>query len=336
MALIDDFVVIEQENHYKKDLSDIHLGSMIFLTGVTESKCVRFAVNFLTATGDIAFHFNPRLDRRIVVRNSRVEGSWDKEECTSMLKFGFSLNKPFSIGILLTTSEFMVSVDGKHHSAYAYRIPMNTITTLEVEGPVKINDCKIKTVKKYPDVPIHKLHHIAIDVDMSEEHKKHSIRTPFVGVLAHGFKTGWQLEIYGKIKILPQSFYINLQDGPQVWPHPEIPLHINPRFNSGVGGSNIFVRNAWHRGIWLKEERAPIFPFVPGSPFSLIIRMDRQGYSVWVDGKLTGEFVFQSLPVDMTIKCVYIQGDILLNHITMRRKITDTYFQHKKERCVNL
>lgn len=53
---------------------------------------------------------------------------------------------------------------------------------------------------------------------------------PITAKLPNGFKTGWQLEITGRVKILPSSFYINLQQGDTLWPHPIIPLHLNPRF----------------------------------------------------------------------------------------------------------
>uniref|UniRef100_A0A670IQV8 Galectin n=1 Tax=Podarcis muralis TaxID=64176 RepID=A0A670IQV8_PODMU len=41
----------------------------------------RFAVNFLCANGDIAFHFNPRFDMlKPVVCNTKQNGGWGKEE----------------------------------------------------------------------------------------------------------------------------------------------------------------------------------------------------------------------------------------------------------------
>lgn len=54
---------------------------------------------------------------------------------------------------------------------------------------------------------------------------------PWTGRLQVDLQPGWQLEVKGRVKLLPQGFYINLQDGPQLWPHPNIPLHLNPRFS---------------------------------------------------------------------------------------------------------
>ncbi|KYN09822.1 Galectin-7, partial [Trachymyrmex cornetzi] len=44
----------------------------------------RFSVNLICkADGNIALHFNPRLDRGYIVRNTRVRGSWEDEETCS-------------------------------------------------------------------------------------------------------------------------------------------------------------------------------------------------------------------------------------------------------------
>jgi len=44
----------------------------------------RFSVNLTYKTaGNIALHFNPRLDRGYIVRNTRVRGSWEDEETCS-------------------------------------------------------------------------------------------------------------------------------------------------------------------------------------------------------------------------------------------------------------
>ena len=49
-------------------------------------------------------------------------------------------------------------------------------------------------------------------------------------MLPEKLEFGSQIEFYGKVKLLPHSFYINLQDGTQLWPHPNVLLHLNPRF----------------------------------------------------------------------------------------------------------
>lgn len=65
---------------------------------------------------------------------------------------------------------------------------------------------------------------------------------PITLSLPKGFQRGWQLEIYGRVKILPHSFYINLQEGSQNWPHPNIPLHLSLRFSKYLWINNILIR----------------------------------------------------------------------------------------------
>lgn len=62
-------------------------------------------------------------------------------------------------------------------------------------------------------------------------------KSPVTFLLPGAFQQDWQLEIYGRVKILPHSFYINLQEGFHQWPQPKIPLHLNPRF-----GKHIYIQ----------------------------------------------------------------------------------------------
>lgn len=43
--------------------------------------CRRLSINFLVSRSrDIAFHLNPRVKERVVVRNSMIGGTWGQEE----------------------------------------------------------------------------------------------------------------------------------------------------------------------------------------------------------------------------------------------------------------
>ena len=47
---------------------------------------------------------------------------------------------------------------------------------------------------------------------------------------------------------------MNLQQGNLIYPHPEIALHINPRFHYGNAPACV-VMNCWNEGKWSNEER---------------------------------------------------------------------------------
>lgn len=92
-------------------------------------------------------------------------------------------------------------------------------------------------------------------------------------------------------------------------------------FSVAAAGENVFVRNSYING-WGSEERAPGFQFSPNTSFNMAIRRGADHFSVWVDGKLTGEFRFRG-DVDK-IDTVYIQGDVVIRKILMSDRITDS------------
>jgi len=58
--------------------------------------------------GDIAFHFNPRINEKVIVRNSLLGGSWGHEE-KDQTSFPFQAGQQFTMIILCEPTEFKVS-----------------------------------------------------------------------------------------------------------------------------------------------------------------------------------------------------------------------------------
>ncbi|KOC61388.1 Galectin-9, partial [Habropoda laboriosa] len=73
-------------------------------------KYCRFSVNLLSkASGNIALHFNVRLDRGYVVRNTKFKGCWEEEEtCSPAGHTAFRRNSYTHILIFCTANEFQV------------------------------------------------------------------------------------------------------------------------------------------------------------------------------------------------------------------------------------
>ncbi|XP_069799388.1 galectin-4 [Dendropsophus ebraccatus] len=99
----------------------------------------RFHINFKTGTGEIAFHFNVRLNEFTVVRNSYLGGSWGPEE-RQMADNPFMAGQYFDISIRCGNGRYKVFVNGQPFCEYFHRFQMlNMIDTLEVEGDVQLS-----------------------------------------------------------------------------------------------------------------------------------------------------------------------------------------------------
>ncbi|KAK0181777.1 hypothetical protein PV327_004028 [Microctonus hyperodae] len=98
------------------------------------------------------------------------------------------------------------------------------------------------------------------------------LNIPLTISMSQEFHHGARIFIKGRLKLLPHSFYINLQKSSLLYPHPEIPLHLNPRFQYGIRSSCV-VMNCWTEGAWGREERHNGYlSWAPGREFLLTYR----------------------------------------------------------------
>lgn len=81
---------------------------------------------------DLAFHFNPRLNENVIVRNTYQNGQWGEEEREG----GNSLRKGsnFTLTIICEDKGFEVFIDEVKYTFYCHRIPPDGITHLRVKG----------------------------------------------------------------------------------------------------------------------------------------------------------------------------------------------------------
>lgn len=111
----------------------------------------RFSINLTYGNKDIALHINPRLPQNYIVRNSYVNGNWDKEEVTSALPFNLKRGHTFAIQILITESEYFISINGHHFASFKHRIPYNRVRCLQVKGDVTDIEVEQVAILEYPD-----------------------------------------------------------------------------------------------------------------------------------------------------------------------------------------
>lgn len=144
--------------------------------------------------GNVALHFNPRLDRGYIVRNSKSRNSWENEETCSPAvpssavferdsyfqliifcgtnEFFVSRESRTRIGIFITNLDsiemekkivfffflfgffFQIAINGEHFCEFHYRLPLETIEALEIVGGVEDVRTRVTNLCIYPDPKI--------------------------------------------------------------------------------------------------------------------------------------------------------------------------------------
>ncbi|XP_033014269.1 galectin-8-like [Lacerta agilis] len=138
-------------------------GKRFLIQGYVGPYTKRFAVNFLCANGDIAFHFSPRFDtiKPVVVCNTQMKSEktfWElfksnelfcgEEEIASSTPF--KQDNSFEMTINVEKSCYQVYVNGNHFLDYKHRIPPKRIQTLEIKGDVSVNRFEFSETKAPP------------------------------------------------------------------------------------------------------------------------------------------------------------------------------------------
>ncbi|KAG7206628.1 hypothetical protein KM043_000307 [Ampulex compressa] len=290
--------------------------STVIVTGYIPLKANRFAINLTCKTpGNVALHLNPRLDRGYVVRNTKVRNSWEDEEtCSPAAPSGcaFRRNSYVHLTIFCTANAFQIAVNGEHFCAFSYRLPLEEVTGVEVNG--SFEDVRFRQLELfvYPDPRVCGPSGncvLTIDRPITE-----SLNVPVTLDLGSKIEPGTRLLIAGRLKLLPHSFYVNLQMGKTIYPHPVIALHLNPRFLYGSSVPYV-VMNCWIAGTWSNEERHQgHLSWMPGREFLLTIRCEQEAYSIWLADKMIGEFRHRMEP--SIVDTVKISGDVVLYRLS--------------------
>uniref|UniRef100_A0A915KCS8 Galectin n=1 Tax=Romanomermis culicivorax TaxID=13658 RepID=A0A915KCS8_ROMCU len=117
-------------------------GKRLTVSGIPEKKAESFSINLINAANEIAFHFNPRFNKKLIVRNSQLGGTWGTEEIEG--KFPLALDTLFDINIVNEPYALQVYINDQHFCAFAHRAEPNTIRGLKIEGDVELQGVHVK------------------------------------------------------------------------------------------------------------------------------------------------------------------------------------------------
>lgn len=107
-----------------------------------------FAINLqcgpsVNPRDDIALHLSPVFTPPPrVVRNSLLYQKWGPEE--SYGGFPFYSGQGFEILVLTESDHFKIAINGQHFTEFRYRIPLNRVNYLSIDGDVAITLIKLE------------------------------------------------------------------------------------------------------------------------------------------------------------------------------------------------
>ncbi|KAK6104882.1 32 kDa beta-galactoside-binding lectin [Brugia pahangi] len=227
--------------------------------------------------GDIPLNISIRFDKGKIAFNTFSNNKWGKKE---KQKLPFKKGNAFDLRIRAHDHKFVIYCDGKEVKLFDYRVPLQWITYVSIDGDAIIG--QVQWGGKYYPVPYES------------------------GIVNGGLSPGKSLYITGIPDKRSKRFNINLlkQNG-------DIILHFNPRFDEKV-----VVRNALIGGVWGKEEREGKIPFEKDKIFDLQFHNEEYAIQILVNGERFVTFAHRSQAND--IVGVQIQGDVEISGIQIQ------------------
>lgn len=292
-------------------------GEMVLVQGSVPSDADRFQIDFTCGSSvkpraDVAFHFNPRLNKKSIVCNTLTKERWGREEILHLMPF--SCGGSFELVFLVLKDEFKVAVNGAHVLAYKHRMDLELVDTLSISGKVKVEAVAVLPSSSSAtssgggtnqDTALMKT------ADQSEQLFSSSadLTVPFRGELVKGLVVGRSIVVKGRTNQSARSFCVNLRASAG----DDIALHLNPRLEKEV-----LVRNSFLSGCWGSEETAlaDAFPFRAGEYFEMIVLCDAQQFRVAVNGRHL--LVYKHRVQDLScVTQLEVTGDVTLEDVRL-------------------
>uniref|UniRef100_A0A8B9J5B3 Galectin n=1 Tax=Astyanax mexicanus TaxID=7994 RepID=A0A8B9J5B3_ASTMX len=140
-------------------------------------------------------------------------------------------------------------------------------------------------------------------------------RIPFTGCIQGGLFEGKSITLTGRVLPGAERFHVNLQCGTKG--SPDVALHFNPRYS---GFFDVVVCNTFQNSTWGSEERSSKMSLPRGSSFTLTFLVNRDSYSVIVNGTHFLDYLHR-LSISL-VNAIYVEGGVEIHSIAFQNPAT--------------
>ncbi|XP_030559031.1 uncharacterized protein LOC115761414 [Drosophila novamexicana] len=317
IVTVDTFAI--PEANYVTEIGKLYEGVSYLFTGQILPEAQGFAINFVydNQTRDVALHINPRFGKQYVVRNTRIRGTWGREEIHSVIPFPLRQGERFAVQVLVTQNCYLISFNGHHVDHFIHRHPYDTVRFLDVEGDVEDVLIHRSEVRGYPHrfLELAPPPHVQYDIqpmiyfadDVAE-----------VGPLCEADSFLFSGRIDAKSQELEISFlYANETR--------DVPLHIKFQFKK-----NHLIRNSRARKSWNREEISSPIPVRRGERFAVQVLVTSDCYLIAINGQHYAQYVHR-MPFD-AVAVIEVKGGV--QDVQMHRNTVRDYPQGTLQRQI--
>ncbi|XP_036440683.1 uncharacterized protein si:dkey-151j17.4 [Colossoma macropomum] len=284
----------------------IRPGMALYFQGTVPQEAEKFEINLKTGQApgdDTAFHFNPRIGKRVAL-NSFRNGGWESEESASDKPF--TKGKPFTMFYVIKPEGYEVYVNGFKHCMFKHRIPLEKVSAIDIRGNVTMN--LFGFINNWSTSSFFKEHESTAPSSVSTtpseiSHPVSNPTVPHVGAISGGIRPGMALYFQGTVPQEAEKFEINLKTGQASGD--DTAFHFSPRIGERV------TLNSFRSGGWEIEELASDKPFTKGKPFTMFYVIKPEGYEVYVNGFKHCMFKHR-IPLEK-VSAIDIRGNVTMN-----------------------
>ncbi|XP_075039173.1 galectin-2 [Mixophyes fleayi] len=119
---------------------ELKSGDTLKLKGQLPGDAKNFSFNLGQSANDVGLHFNPRLNDKTIVCNSKRSNNWESEQRSGHMCF--TPGTDVKIGVKFTGDKFEVKLPDGHEISFPNRHGYDKLTYLSVKGDFKVTSFK--------------------------------------------------------------------------------------------------------------------------------------------------------------------------------------------------